>query len=141
LQPGALPNTPEALQAWSAEPAVRYQGRPIAVCLEQSRGAVVYQLSRYAHLVITRCIPPWRAFFARPFTRADRLRRRDPDTPETRLLQVLVEQRRGWVDERARYSNRRRTLHKFSAEHNSRSEQRIQERIQAIYRASDGHPG
>lgn len=33
------------------------------------------------------------------------LRRLDPDTPETRLLQMLVEQRRKLVDDRTRYSN------------------------------------
>jgi len=196
-QEGELPNTPEALQIWAAELAVRYQGRPIAVCLEQSRGAVVYQLSQYAHLVIYPVHPTMAARFREacypsgaksdPADGAvlldllchhrDRLRRLDPDTPETRLLQVLVEQRRGWVDERTRYSNRLTgwlkiyfpqvldwiddidspmgcdllerwptleelqrahpgTLHKFFVAHNSRSEQRIQERIQAIYGAT-----
>jgi transposase len=36
----------------------------------------------------------------------DRLRRLDPDTPTTRLLQLLVEHRRKLVDERTRQSNR-----------------------------------
>ena len=36
----------------------------------------------------------------------DRLRRLDPDTPETRLLQMLVEHRRKLVNEKTRLSNR-----------------------------------
>src|SRR6266853_2806844 len=106
----------------------------------------------------------------------DRLRRLNPETPETRLLQMLVEQRRKLVDERTRYSNQLTAwlkmyfpqvliwidnidsplgcdllerwpsleqlkcvnpakLHDFFTTHNSRSEQRIQERINAIYQA------
>ncbi len=36
----------------------------------------------------------------------DKLRRLDPDTPETRTLQFLVEERRKFVHEKTRYSNR-----------------------------------
>ena len=125
-QQGELPNTPEAMQAWAGELAVRFGGRPIAVCLEQSRGAVVYQLSSYAHLVLYPVHPTTAAHFRQACYPSgaksdpqdadlllellehhrDRLRRLDPDTPETRLLQLLVEQRRTWVDEKTRYSNR-----------------------------------
>ena len=106
----------------------------------------------------------------------DRLRRLDPDTPETRLLQMLVEQRRKLVNDRTSYSNQLTaclktyfpqvldwidnidsplgcdlleqwpslqqlkrahpgTLRRFFVEHNSRSEERIKERIEAIYQA------
>jgi hypothetical protein len=30
----------------------RFGGRPIAVCLEQARGALVYMLTKYVHLVL-----------------------------------------------------------------------------------------
>ena len=36
----------------------------------------------------------------------ERLRRLEPDTPETRLLHFLVEERRQTVDEKTRESNR-----------------------------------
>src|ERR1043166_4940772 len=36
----------------------------------------------------------------------DKLRRLDPDTPQTRTLQFLVEERRKFVHEKTRYSNR-----------------------------------
>ncbi len=50
---GALENTPEAVDVWARGLAVRFGGRPIAVCLEQSRGPLVYTLSKYAHQIVT----------------------------------------------------------------------------------------
>ena len=41
---GALDNTPEAVEVWATALERRFGGRPIAVCLEQKRGAVVYML-------------------------------------------------------------------------------------------------
>ena len=35
---GELENTPEAVEVWAASLQQRFGGRPIAVCLEQSRG-------------------------------------------------------------------------------------------------------
>ena len=52
LQRGELNNTPEALEIWSAELAQRFGGQPIAVGLEQARGAVIAMLYKYAHLVL-----------------------------------------------------------------------------------------
>ena len=49
---GTLENTPEAVDLWAANLCVRFGGRPIAVCLEQSRGPLVYMLSKYAQLVL-----------------------------------------------------------------------------------------
>ena len=49
---GALDNTPEALEVWAANLQQRFGGRPIAVILEQSRGALVYMLTKYPHLVL-----------------------------------------------------------------------------------------
>ncbi len=37
---------------WAAELARRFAGRPIAVALEQSRGSLVFMLTKYAHLVL-----------------------------------------------------------------------------------------
>src|SRR6266849_869297 len=49
---GELTNTPEAVEEWAAELAQRFGGRPIALALEQVRGAVVAMLSKYAHIVL-----------------------------------------------------------------------------------------
>src|SRR5712692_5767903 len=51
-QRGELLNTPEAVELWAAELAQRFQGWQVAVALEQSRGAVIGMLSKYAHLVL-----------------------------------------------------------------------------------------
>jgi transposase len=125
-QRGELKNTPEAVDAWAAELAARFGGRPIAVCLEQSRGSLVYMLMKYAHLVLypvhpatsaryrttwypsgAKSDPSDAALLLEVVTRhRDRLRPLLPDTPETRLLQMLVEQRRTAVDDKTRLSNR-----------------------------------
>lgn len=123
---GELENTPEAVDAWAADLAVRFGGAPIAVCLEQSRGGLVYMLGKHAHLVLFPVHPATSAHYRETFypsgaksdpsdtalllellTRhRDRLRPLRPDTVETRLLQLLVEQRRRMVNEKTRQSNR-----------------------------------
>src|SRR6478672_5569930 len=47
---GKLKQTPESIEAWAAGLATRFGGRPIAVGLEQSRGALIYALQAYGHL-------------------------------------------------------------------------------------------
>lgn len=123
---GELENTPEAVEIWAAGLAQRFGGRPIAVCLEQSRGALVYMLTKYPHLVLFPVHPTTAARYRETFAPSgaksdpsdtaflldlllrhrDRLRRLQPDTPETRLLHFLVEERRQTVDEKTRQSNR-----------------------------------
>ena len=49
---GKLKHTPEAINTWAVELATRFGGRPIAVGLEQARGALIYALQKYAHLVM-----------------------------------------------------------------------------------------
>jgi transposase len=193
---GPLDHTPEAIDAWATALQRRFTSQPLAVCLEQSRGPLVYQLAKYAHLVIYPVHPAtvsrYRAAFFPSGAKADpgdaallldillyhrhHLRRLDPDTPDTRRLALLVEQRRTLVDERTRHSNRLTaqlklyypqplqwidnidaplgcdllerwptlaqlqraradTLRRFFADHNCRSAERIEERIQAIRHA------
>ena len=123
---GELENTPEAVEIWASELEQRFGGRPIAVALEQPRGAVVAVLSKYAHLVLFPVHPSTLAHYRRRFYPSgaksdpsdaalllelllhhrDRLRPLKPDTVETRLLQFLVEERRRLVDDKTRYSNR-----------------------------------
>jgi transposase len=123
---GELENTPEAVEVWAASLQQRFGGRPIAVCLEQSRGALVYMLTKYPHLVLFPIHPTtaarYRETFAPSGAKSDpsdtaalldlllrhreRLRPLRPDTKETRLLHFLVEERRQTVDEKTRQSNR-----------------------------------
>jgi transposase len=190
---GDLRNTPEAIDTWVAALLARFPEGAVAVCLEQSRGGLVFQLSKYARLVLFPVHPATIASFRQAFfpsgAKGDpgdtalllelllhhrqHLRRLDPDTAETRLLGMLIELRRRLVDERTRQSNRLtawlkmyfpqpldwidnidaplgcdflqrwptlqqlqrakpETVERFFREHNSRSETRIQERIEAI---------
>ena len=123
---GVLNHTPEALQQWAADLSCRFAGRPVAIAVEQCRGAVVFQLSKFPQLVIYPVHPTTAAKYRQAFfpsgakndpldsalllellqQHRDRLRRLDPDTPATRLLQLLVEHRRKLVEERTRHSNR-----------------------------------
>jgi transposase len=194
---GELENTPEAVEAWAARLQQRFGDRPIALCVEQSRGALVYMLAKYPHLVLFPVHPTTAARYRETFhpsgassdegdtaslldlllRHREQLRPLRPDTPETRLLQFLVEERRKLVDERTRQSNRLTdclklyfpqilqwfddvttplvadflqrwptleqlqrthpgTLRRFFQEHNCRSAERNQERIQAMHRAT-----
>jgi len=121
-----LNHTPEAIDRWAAGLEQRFASAPVAVCLEQSRGPLVFQLAKYAHLVLYPVHPTTLARYRAAFSPAgakgdpgdagllleilrhhrEHLRRLDPDTPETRLLAMLTEQRRRLVDERTRHSNR-----------------------------------
>jgi len=123
---GELEHTPEAIEAWASNLAGRFGGRPIAVGLEQSRGSLLYTLTKYAHLVLYPIHPTTLAKFrAALFPSGAKddpadadlllelllhhrsyLRRLEPDTMETRKLQLLVEQRRQVVNEKTRQSNR-----------------------------------
>ena len=192
-QRGELDNTPEAIQIWAAELAQRFGGRPIAVALEQSRGAVIAMLSKYAHLVLFPIHPntvsnyrkalcpsgaksdPRDSDLILELLRAhpDKFRRFDPDTVETRKLQFLTEERRKLVNQHTSEVQRLlswlkqifpqivrwfedpscamvgalllrwptlqalqkaspKVLHKFFTQHNCRSEETIQERLQRI---------
>lgn len=123
---GELENTPEAVETWAVALQERFGGRPIALCLEQSRGTLVYMLAKYAHLVLFPVHPTTAARYRETFCPSgakddpndtaslldlllrhrERLRKLQPDTVETRLLQFLVEERRRSVDEKTRQSNR-----------------------------------
>jgi transposase len=123
---GELKNTPEAVEAWAAALEQRFGGRPVAVCLEQTRGALVYMLAKYPHLVLFPVHPTTAARYRETFCpsgakddagdtaslldlllrHGERLQALQPDTVETRLLHFLVERRRQMVDEKTRQNNR-----------------------------------
>ncbi|MEK7335179.1 MAG: transposase, partial [Candidatus Binatota bacterium] len=67
VQHGELENTPEAIEVWASELEQRFGGRPIAVALEQPRGAVVAVLSKYSHLVLFPVHPSTLAHYRQSF--------------------------------------------------------------------------
>lgn len=104
----------------------RFGDQAIAVAVEQSRGALVFMLSKYERLHIypvhPRAAAQFRAALFPSGAKDDpidaellldllvhhraRLRRLKPDTEQTRLVQHLVEGRRRLVNEKTRQSNR-----------------------------------
>ncbi len=190
---GQVLHTPEALRDWVSSLQQRFGGRPVAVCLEQSRGALTAALLEFPFLHLFPVNPATSASYRKAFrpsgSKSDpgdtavlldlllhhrhQLRRLEPDTPETRELRMLVETRRHFVNHRTQLSNsltaalklyfpqvlgwidnidspmgcdllqrwpslpelqsaRPATLRTFFTTHNSRSEARIAERIEAI---------
>jgi hypothetical protein len=122
---GSLDHTPEAVKVWAAELRLRFSTKPMAVALEQSRGPLVFMLSKYEHLVIFAVHPTSLANYRKSFRPSgakddphdaglllDILTlHRDKLRPEsghggTRTLQFLVEERRKLLNEKTRYSNR-----------------------------------
>src|SRR5437763_5409024 len=51
IHQGELEHTPEAVEQFVSGLAMRYPGQRVAVALEQSRGALIFMLGKYAHLV------------------------------------------------------------------------------------------
>jgi transposase len=123
---GKLKQTPEAIDTWAVELAARFGGRPIAVGLEQARGALIYALQKYGHLVMYPIHPSTSSAYRTAMfpsggkddpvdaellldllTRhRDRLRCLQLDTEQTRKLQLLTEYRRQLVDEQTAQTNR-----------------------------------
>lgn len=117
-----LPQTPEALHEWVAKLRERFQGRPVAICLETSRGPVISALLAYDFIVLfainPKALKSYRAAFSVSGAKDDRsdamlleeyvrlhrdkLQALEPDTVLTRTLAGLVETRRQLVDERTR---------------------------------------
>jgi transposase len=126
VERGELDNTPEAVEMWMAELHLRFSGQPIAVALEQRRGALAVMLGKYEQLYLYPVHPLTLAKYREAWypsgskddpidadllweilaQHRERLRRLDPDTVEMRLLQFQVENRRKLVDERTAISNK-----------------------------------
>ena len=123
-----LGNTPEAVELWATALGIRFGGRPVAVALEQSRGAVICMLSKYAHLILFPVHPKTLADYRKALypsgakddptdadllqefleLHGDRLRMWEPDTEATRSLQWLTEERRRFVGDQTRFTQRLR---------------------------------
>src|SRR5256714_14453355 len=119
-------HTPQALQEWALSLRQRFAGQSIAVCLEQSRGPLLYALLQYDFFVLYPINPATLAKYRQAFSPArgkddpsdadylldllehhrKRLRPWHPDDQKTRTLRLLVEQRRRLINDRTRLSNR-----------------------------------
>ena len=123
-----LEHKPEALTEWIAGLRQRFAGRPVAVILEQKRGALLYALQPHDFLVLYPINPQMSAKFRQAFYpsgakddpsdaqlqldiligHGDRLTPWRPDDAITRELSLLVEGRRRFVADQLRLSNRLR---------------------------------
>jgi len=121
-----IPHTPEALNEWARHLRARFGGEPVAVCLEQSRGSLIYALMKYDFLVLYPVNPQTLSRFREAFTPSraksdpsdaeflvellihhrERLKAWTPDDEKTRTLQLLVEHRRRLIGDQTRISNR-----------------------------------
>jgi transposase len=121
-----LEHSPEAIDAWAASLRQRFSGRPVAVCLEQSRGPLLFALLKYDFLVLYPVHPSTLAKYREAFSPSrakddptdaefaaelllhhrDRLTPWLPDDQTTRTLRALVEFRRRLASDRTRISNR-----------------------------------
>ncbi len=128
VEQGQVDHTPEAVEIWAAGLAQRFGSRPVAVALEQARGALLFMLAKYVHLVLHPVHPSSLARYRKVFSPSgakddppdarllldflrrhrDQLRAWKPDTPETRTIQFLAEDRRTLVDEKTQQTHRLR---------------------------------
>lgn len=125
-----IEHKPETLSDWVSELRRRFQGRPVAIALEQSRGALLYALMRYDFLVLypvnTNTLASYREAFTPSGAKDDpadaqlllevvclhrnKLRPWQADDSLTRTIRLLSEYRRKLVDDRTGLTNRLRAL-------------------------------
>jgi hypothetical protein len=65
---GILKHTPEALEAWATALRTRFAGQPMAVCLEPSRGPLIYALLKDDFLVLSPINPATLAKYREAFS-------------------------------------------------------------------------
>ncbi len=120
-----LKQSPERIYEWVSEQTAKYPGRRIAVCLEQSRGAIAYALMGYSAIDLYPVNPSTLSDYRKAFNpsgakddptdagllldlferHAEVLKVLQPDTEQTRLLRLLCEDRRKSVDMRTALCN------------------------------------
>ncbi|MGA8621593.1 MAG: IS110 family transposase [Candidatus Sulfotelmatobacter sp.] len=123
---GELEHKVETVEAWVAQLCQRFGERPIAIAVEQVKGALVYMLAKYKCLHLYP-VPSTMAASMRKalhpsgakddprdadllldflLKHRDKLHRLAPDNEATRRVQNLVEERRNLVDEKTAQINR-----------------------------------
>ena len=128
-----IAHTPEALSDWVSKLRLRFPEGQIAVCLEQSKGALIFHLLMYDFITLFPVNPKSLARFRESFTSSgakndfndtdllrelvtshhDRLRPWRPDEGQTRTIAFLCEARRKAVNDRSRYTIRLRSTLKM----------------------------
>lgn len=128
-----IAHTPEALNEWLLSLRRQYPDGQIALCLEQSRGALLFHLLGYDFLTLFPVNPKNLARFREAFTgsgakgdpsdadylrelvavHSDRLNSWEPDDEQTRTISFLAQGRRKAVGERTRLTNRLRSTLKM----------------------------
>ena len=124
-----IAHTPEALKEWLVNLRKKYPKGKIALCLEQSKGALIFHLLGYDFLTLFPVNPKSLARFREAFASSgakgdpsdadylrefvavhhNRLRPWLPDDEQTRTISFLAQGRRKTVDERTRLTNRLRS--------------------------------
>ncbi|HOY03585.1 MAG: IS110 family transposase [Opitutaceae bacterium] len=122
---GSLPATPEALHEWLGQLREACGGRRVALAIEAGRNGLLHALFEHAWLTVYPIHPATSARFRLAFAPSgakddgpdaevllellrqhrEKLTAFLPDTPATRELAALVEQRRGAVDQRTGFGN------------------------------------
>jgi transposase len=120
-----LKQTPEDLHAWLFKLRDKFGGRPVAVAIEQTKGAVIHALLGYDFVHIFRINPKSLADYRKAFSPSgakddptdaeyllewveihrNRIKPWVPDDAQTRALQKLVEFRRELVNQRVAFTN------------------------------------
>jgi Transposase len=85
-----LEHTPEAIDAWVTTLRTRFQGQPIAVCLELDKGPLVSALRKYDFLVLFPINPLTLARYREAFTPS---RAKDDPTDAALQLELLLTHR------------------------------------------------
>src|SRR5512132_3302823 len=121
-----LEHTPEAIDAWVTTLRTRFNGQPVAICLELNKGPIVSALRKYDFLVLFPINPLTLARYREAFTPSrakddptdaelqlelllthrDKLQPLNPQSPTMRALEQLVEHRRRVVGDKVRITNR-----------------------------------
>jgi transposase len=122
----SLEHSPEEINAWVQTLRTRFNGQPVAVCLELNKGPIVSALRAYDFLVLFPVNPLTVAKYREAFTPSrakddptdaelqveillkhrDKLTPLSPQSPSMRALAQLVEHRRRLVGDKVRLTNR-----------------------------------
>lgn len=129
MERSQVEGTPEALHEWAASMRKRFGGAKVAVCIETSRGAVIWALMGYEHIDLYPVNPKSAASFRDAFypsgkkddpvdahvlmlmveKHSEQLRVLAPADAETRMLGLLSEHRRKLVQQLGRTTNQLRS--------------------------------
>jgi transposase len=121
-----IAHRPRDLEEWACALRQRFHGRPVAVCIETSRGPLVYALQKHDIFVLFPINPATLANYRRAFkpsrakadasdaqialeillSHRDKLRALRPQSDGIRRLGLLLEERRLMVNDQTRITNR-----------------------------------